>query len=356
MTGCKAPEVLDTTRRAVRVEALLTLHPAWQEVASLDRAIAQFTNRPPLSGNVAPPLPQMPTGFVPPPDLPATLPQQRQRRAQEYEDQYLRQLGETLRLHDETFLTRLGRKLEQGAKLQYQKELDARQASIRADRLAQAAILDRQITALRFRDVAFLTQIKVYKDQALLDAQFQHQELLSQIASLSAQDDALVAPAGIALAAQTALGARLEDLRAEAVRQVAQETQRLAALRAERVKREQTKLVYEPDPLPSLDTTPLPPPDERETPLALPTGTQSADAMRAANGVVTQAAQRQRLAWTAQRDRLIAVIRADTQQGVEQIARQRGWTLAPAGAPGAIDATDTVKPLLRAQWRQATQE
>ena len=354
--GCRPSDALAPTRRVARVEALLTTHPAWAQVASLDRDIAQFAASAPLSGTVAPPLGPLPSGFAPPPDLPTTLPQQRRERTQAYEDQYLGQLAETLRLRDQTYLTRLGRRLEQEAKLQYQKELAAKQAAIRAERLPQAAVLDRQITALRFRDVAFLTQIKVYQDQALLDAQLQHNELQTQIAALIVQDDALLAPALIAQAAQTALGTRLEDLRAAATRQIAQETQTLAAQRADRVKREQAKLVYEPDPLPSIDTTPLPPVEERETPLVLPPGAQGAAAMRAANSVVQQAAQRQRAAWTTQRDHLISLIRADTQQGVEQLARQQGWTLAPVGTPGAPDITESLKPLLRAQWQQARQE
>ena len=135
-----------------------------------------------------------------------------------------------------------------------------------------------------------------------------------------------------------------------------QERQALAARRADRSKQEQGKLTYEPEPLPSIDTTPLPPADSRETPLNLPPGFQAPAAMQSADVLVKQAAARQQSVWQAQRERLLAAIRADTQQAIAQIARQRGWKLVPAGTPRAQDETDTVRPLLRAQWQQARQE
>ena len=74
--------------------ALLTLHPAWEQVVSLDRAISQFNTRPPLSGVAAPDLPPMPALLPPLPAVPPTAPQQRQQRTPDYEAQYLQQLGQ----------------------------------------------------------------------------------------------------------------------------------------------------------------------------------------------------------------------------------------------------------------------
>ena len=355
-SGCKKPEIIDTGPHSVRVESLLTLHPAWEQVVSLDRAVAQFTTRPALSGAVAPDLPPMPAPLPPLPAVPPTAPQQRQQRTHDYENQYLQQLARTLLMQDETYLTRLEKRLTQESDTQYQKELAERKASIRAERVRRAEVLDRQIRLLSLRDVTFQTQLQVYKGQAYEDALLQDKQLQAQIAVLSKEADDLVSQDIISGLAQDALKTRPQELKAQATGQVEQERQALAARRADRIKQEQGKLTYEPEPLPSIDTTPLPPADSRETPLNLAPGQQAPAAMQAADALVKQAVTRQQAVWQAQRERLLAAIRADTQQAVAQIARQRGWKLVPAGSPRAHDETDAVRPLLRAQWQQARQE
>jgi hypothetical protein len=355
-TGCRRPEIIDSGPHAVRVESLLTLHPAWEQIVSLDRTISQFTTPPPLSGMAAPDLPPMPTLLPPLPAVPPTAPQQRQQRTLDYETQYLQQLAQTLRLQDETYLTRLAKRLTQESEAQYQKELAGRIASIRAERVRRAEVLDRQIRLLSLRDVAFQTQLRVYTGQAYDDALLQDKQLQAQIAALSKEADDLVSQDIISGMALEALKTRLQELKAQAERQVEQERQALEARRADRVKKEQGKLTYEPEPLPSIDTMPLPPADSRETPLNVAPGVQAPAAMQSADTLVKQAVERQQSVWQAQRERLLTVIRADTQQAVAQIARQRGWKLVPVGTPRAHDETDTVRPLLRAQWQQARQE
>ena len=120
--GCKQPAIVNTTPQAVRVDALLTLHPAWAQVIALDQTVSKFTDRLPMREPAAVPLTPMPPDLNMPAPLPPTVTQDRQQRTRDYETQYLQQLAETLRLQDEIYLTRLSRRLEQEAETQYQKE------------------------------------------------------------------------------------------------------------------------------------------------------------------------------------------------------------------------------------------
>ena len=356
--GCKKPEIDSTNHYSVRVDTLLMVHPAWNQVVTLDRTINQFANRVPLREVIATPLPPMPPNLSAPPLLPPTVAQERQQRTRDYEAQYLQQLAETLRLQDKIYLTRMARRLEKEAESQYQKELAERNASIRAERLREAKDLDRQITILQFKDVAFQSQMNVYtsKDQAYSDAKLQHDRINALLAELSSKADSLVSREIIADLAKTALATRRQELQLQSEKQMEQEREALAAKRAEHIKLEQGKLTSEPDSLPSIETTPTPAPEEKETPLTLLPDLTSGVATQEAERVVKSALSAQQKSWQRQRERLIAVIRADTQQAVNQIAHERKWKLVPFGTSPSQDVTGIVKSLLQIQWNQSGQE
>lgn len=356
--GCKQPVLGSAAHQSVRVETLLSLHPAWAQVVTLDRTINQFAHRIPVQEVIASPLPPMPPNLSAPPPLPPTIVQDRQQRTRDYETQYLQQLAETLRLQDEIYLTRLARRLEKEAESQYQKDLAERTAAIRAGRLREAKDLDRQITILQFKDVAFQSQLRAYSsnEQAYSDADLQHKRIEVLIKELSTKADILVSAAIISDLAKTALATRRQELQLQAEKQVEQERQDLAAKRAEHIKQEQGKLTSDPDLIPSIETTPMPQAEEKETPLAPLSSALSEGGMREAENVVKSALTEQQKSWQAQRERLIATIRADTQQAINQIAQERKWLLVPPGTPHSQDVTDIVKPLLQTQWKQAGRE
>lgn len=353
--GCRAPSVMLTGRQTVQTDALLTLHPAWAQVEALDKISVQFAAQPRPSGIATPDLPSLPAAFTPPKDAPGVAPAQRLQRAEASSDQYLQQLAETLRLQDEAYLARRARRQAQEVQATYAKELAAREAAIWAERLKQASDLERQITRLQFRDVAFQTQL-IYKGQARLDAQLQHDALLAQIKALTQQADALMLPSSITDVAVADVKPRLEELRRLAEQDQAKERANRATQRAAQIQQEKGKLAFDADPLPPINETPLPAPDSRETPLVLPPGAAAGATFQTANGGVGAKLALQKAAWQAQRERLVTIIRADTQQAFTQIAKQKGWNLAPPGTSGAQDETEAVKPLLRAQWMQGRAE
>ena len=354
--GCRQPEIALKGRQSVQMDALLPLHPAWAQVESLDKIRAQFAARQPPGGVVAPDLPPLPPAFTPPKETVAAAPEQRLQRAQASTEQYLKQLAEILRLQDEAYLARQARRQAQAVQATYAKELSAREAAIRAERLRQASELDRQITRLQFREVAFQTQLRVYKGQAKADAQLQADALLAQIDALGKQGDALLVASDISNLALADMKPRLRELNLQADKEREQERVNRVARREAQLQQEKSKLAFDADPLPPINATPLPAPDSRETPLVLPPGSQAGATFQAASASMGNRRARQEAEWQAQRERLMAVIRADTAKAVAQIAKQQGWNLVSEGTPRAEDETKTIMPLLRQQWMQGRSE
>ena len=76
-------------------------------------------------------------------------------------------------------------------------------------------------------------------------------------------------------------------------------------------------------------------------------------AQQTAQAQITAALARQKTAGSRQREQILALIRADTEQALQQIAARENWKLVPAGTPGATDATNDAAKALREQWQNA---
>ena len=76
-------------------------------------------------------------------------------------------------------------------------------------------------------------------------------------------------------------------------------------------------------------------------------------AQQTAQAQITTALAQQKTAGGRQREQILAVIRADTEQAVQQIAARENWKLVPPGTPGATDATSDAAKSLREQWKNA---
>ena len=227
---------------------------------------------------------------------------------------------------------------------------------IRSARIAEAEVLERQITVLSFKQVAFASQMRVYssnKDQAYLDAELQYNHLQALIDELTTKADDLVSnTTAIAALAQKALRTRQQELQQHAEKQVEQERQGLAARRAERLKREQVTLTSVPDTLPSIENTPTPTTEgEAEKPTHASEALSNGGTREADNDVKAALSLQQQI-WRGERARLVNAIRMDTQKAVLQIAHAKNWHLVPPGTPDAQDITNFVKQLLKAEWKQ----
>jgi len=360
VTGCKAPAPAPRARVRVDYDALLVNHPLWTQVLELDRISGQLVHSNVQATVVGTPLSDLPHPLESPPPVPATVAEIRQNRVRDYEATYLGQLAETLRIKDERYLLLRTRQLQKEAEAEYQKELATEMAGIRVDRLHKAQDLDRTITRLRFRDVPLQVQQKVGRGQSAQDAQIQHDILTRQIESLTRESEDLISPAIISDLAKQALRGRQETLLSAATAEVQKETSQLSTDRANRVTQERGKITDRIEPVSSIDRIALPEIGREQAPLVLSPLQLEAGAMRAALASSQQRVAQQSAVWKAQRDRMVAAIRADIEQASLKIAGERGWILYDGSAresqnttlnAALPDETETIRGLLIQHWQ-----
>jgi hypothetical protein len=295
----------------------------------------------------------LPPAFPAPVVIPANLAQERRQRIAEDARRRIAGLTQELRRRNEERV----RREERAA----QRQLEARLAAAKAER--EAALPARleairreavqQIEPLRYKEVVFLSQTREFTSQPLLDAQTQLNAVRAEIARLTDEREARLADARAEV--QRQLDADRAKWTAELEQNLARRRAELEALAARQIAHEEASLAAETEPIPDLGTALPPPPgpaEQPQPPIAPPTDAAFARARAQVGAAVSQ----QQAALEAQRQRLLAAIRKDTEQAVIQVARQQGWTLAPEGAAGASDMTATVAEALRAQWQQSGKE
>lgn len=354
LVGCSPGPLVLLPKRYVRMESLLPLHPAWAQVVSLDRIARQIRSAPPPAFPFTP-LPPAPQTFAPPPAEPPGLAAQRQERIRADALRYERQLERALTDSDRLLFNRQERTERKQVQQQLAQERAKRLAGLQTEALHQTRDIARQITRLQFRIVALKSQLNVYTDQPLQDAQIQYRQALAQVAALRQQRRDVLA--GVAPEVERQVSALQPQLEAASQQRLQQFQAAQAASRAQKIARERQNLETAVTPLPATLTTPPPlPSDTRETPLALPTSADAAQSLQAGAAQVQGALARQATQWALERGRLLNTIRSDTAQAVQQIARRQGWQLVAPQTRGASDATAAVIPALAAQWRHGATE
>jgi len=351
--GCRRASAPSAPRVFVRLEALLPLHPTWAQVTSLQRMAQTGQSAQAQAAGLRLATSPLPPTFPAPIAIPANLAQERRQRIAEDARRRIAGLTQELRRRNEERV----RREERAA----QRQLAARLAAAKAER--EAALPARleairreaaqQIEPLRYKEVVFLSQTREFTSQPLLDAQTQLNAVRAEIARLTDERDARLADAQAEV--QRQLDADRAKWTAELEQNLARRRAELEALAARQIAREEASLAAETEPIPDLGTALPPPPgpaEQPQPPTALPTDA----AFARARAQVGAASSQQQAALEAQRQRLLAAIRKDTEQAVIQVARQQGWTLAPEGAAGASDMTATVAEALRAQWQQSGKE
>lgn len=352
--GCRPAPLLLTPKRYVRMESLLPLHPAWAQVLSLDRIARQMRVAAPPAFSFTP-LPPAPQAFAPPPAEPPGLAAQRQERIRADALRYERQLEQALTDSDRLLFNRQERTERKRVQQQMAQERAKRLDVLQTEALHQTRDISRQITRLQFRIVALKSQLNVYTDQPLQDAQIQYRQALAQVAALRQKlRDVL---ADVEPEVERQLRALQPQLEAASQQRLQQFQEQQAADRAQKIARERQNLESAVTPLPATLTAPLPlPSDARETPLALPTSADAARSLQRGAVQVQGAVARQAAQWERERHLLLDTIRNDTEQALKQIARKQGWQLVAPQTVGATDATAAVIPALTAQWRHGATE
>jgi hypothetical protein len=347
--GCRGRPAAAVPLRTVRLEALLPLHPAWRQALLLQREAQQFRESRPRPDGIVLELPGLPSNFASPQKVPQSLIDERRNRLKQEAARYVDSFAEQLAARNNAIYDQEARAGRADLEATYQRQLAARRKVLQdeADRRAAMLLVARE--RLQYRLIALRSQISAYTEQARIDAVAQRDRIRQDVARIDSERLALLDAVG---------PEAIKQMVKERERMEAELAQRLAARKREldqdlkdQTARELARLTEMPDPIPAIGSTPPPARYLHETPLPLPTQQQTLQAVQAAQALVDARAAAKQPALQAQQARLIALIRDDTMQAVEQIARQRGWKLVPYGTRGAIDATATAATAIREQWK-----
>ena len=211
--------------------------------------------------------------------------------------------------------------------------------------------IGQRIRALLFRDIAVRSRIQDLAQARstgllpLRSAQAEHAGILAEIDRLTGENHGLVTQDIVIETARK----RDSFYREELAKSKERLTEREVALKSETQDKIAAALRRPHDTgIPPPADPRLPPPDPHMTPLPLPPESDAAIVSLPSNTQI--ALNRQSVVWKAQRNTLIAEIRADTWKAVQQAALRRGWRLEATPKPGALDGTDETADDLRAQW------
>lgn len=349
--GCSHPPLLAAPHRYVRVDALLPLHPSWDQIRALDRELARLKTAPAQSGAFQyEPYPALPV-FTPRISSPTNLAVERAQQVKEDAKRYVASVTNTVRNSNRSILA-IERRREQ-------RRIDAAVAARVADATQEMrnvnavrmfAIAER-LRSLAFRDIVVQSQIQDLEQahtrdlKPLRDAQAEHAAIVAEAARLRAENAALRAQ-DVATTIARKRDAFYREERARSDERIAKREEELNAELQDKVAAAMSKQRDTAIPAPVAPR--LPPPDPRATPLPLPPEPQVT--LVSASSRVQSALARQSALWVAQRKALIDEIRLDTMKSVQQAANRRGWKLENAPAPGVADGTTEMADDLRAQW------
>ena len=355
--GCSNPTLQVSPHRFVRIEALVPLHPSYEQVRSLDREVARLKTAPSISGQFS--YSDHPgIALLKPRSTPsANLATQRAAQIDLDERRYLDSLRKSLTNSNQSVLTAYRRREQRRVELAVNVHMaEAAKALQDVNDVKLFAIRER-IRTLSLRDIVVKSQIQDLAQARTADitplrsAQNEHTAILHDVGILKTEDAAIRAQ-DINLEVRRTRDSFYKEELTRSKEIVAKREEELRAETRDRVAAAQREQRLSVIPVPEQPS--LPPIDPRSAPLQTPVGTKlefSAGAIQVQPVVV-----RQSRIWEAQRAALMAEIRADTIRAVQQVALQRGWRLELSQQNGAIDGTSEAADDLRTQWRMGKPE
>lgn len=346
LAGCRRPAVLPAAPRYVRIETLLPLHPAWAQTQALERITAGLSPANRVITDASLPLP---TPYPFQSTTPKNLADERKKRIKDDSEQYLNQLATFLFADNAQRWNRETRARQRQADAQYRRELAAKVTALAGLAAVKRAGLNAQINRLGYTAVAYESQGRIFIGQSQRDAKANLLRVNNQIEELTRQRDAI--PSDFRPEAVTqmqtrrmALNKTVLDFRDQRAKELAAELQDQLDNRSrqlESASRSITTFGANLPVTPKPAAVPIPPPPDFQA------------AQQAGQAQITAALTRQKTANAAQREQLLAVIRADTEQALQQIAARENWKLVAVGTRGADDATSDAAKALREQWKPA---
>lgn len=355
--GCRHPANRSPARRFVRIDALLTLDPAWAQVAALDGAVAEAVRSGRPVGGIRWSGQRMMRPFSPRAEFAWPQITEHTSVVEEYARHYLDDEARILRVRDAERLAREERIQRRRLNLQVAEERARLRESIRLKHLRAADDIAAQIIALGYRQVALNSQVRSYTGQSQLDAHRQWDTVTAEIAGLTRQQAALLRDIGPEV--QRALESRRRELEQglEARLQISVSAARTQAETMDAAIQRRLASALSASGRQSLPLQLAGAAGSAATryvpmPLSLPMPLNASSSITNAARTVAEASGAEDVAWSAARGRLLDAIRVDTRGAVEQIARARGWVLVHEGTRAASDATADMEAALRSQWRR----
>jgi hypothetical protein len=350
--GCSRPVLPAAPHRYVRLDALLPLHPSWEQIRALEREVARLKTASVQAGSFQYEPHLALSTFTPRLSPPANMAVERAAQVDRDARRYVDSLRKSLTDANRSIISIERRREQRRVDADVAARLAEAARALKDENDVQAFAIRKRLEALATRDIVVRSQIQDLAQARTLDrrplrtAQAEHAAIVADMARLKEESTALLAEDVARMVAgrrdvilrdeqaksRDRLAKREEELKGEIEDKLA------AAMRAQR------DTAIPPPAAPR-----LPAPDPRTTPLPLPAGASAP--IVAAPTLVQPALDRQSAIWQAQRGSLIAEIRADTAKAVEQVAMRRGWILVAGPQGGATDATDEAADDLRAQWQ-----
>ena len=345
--GCRREIVPLTSRRYVRLDALLPLHPAWSQITALENVQAGFSvpAREMTSG-----VPAFPTAFPFTQTTPENLANERQKRIKADAAEYLKQWTAFLTADNAQRLEREVQARQRHDDALNRQDLVQKTAALKLDAAKTTGKLDHEIYLLGFLEVDYGSQGRAFIGDSRRNAIANAAKTRDRITALKKQRDALSQQDFRAAASE-----QLQSVRAQRIADAASFRRRreseLAADLQGQVTNRQKQLAESSQAIGILGRNlPTQPPSQTGPPPAPP---DMAAVSQIARAQADAAQGQQHTQEMIQRERLLAAIRLDTEKAVAQIAEREGWQMVPEGSPRAADATEAVAKSLRAQWQRS---
>jgi hypothetical protein len=333
----------------VRVDALLPLHPSWEQIKSLDRELAQMKSAPNQAGEMRfEPHPALPV-FVPRTVTPANQAVERAAQIEKDAARYLASLQKSLASANQSIMSIERRREQRRIDAAVAERLADAAKKVRDENEVKLFAIAQRIKALALRDIVVrsriqdLAQARSTDLKPLRDSQTEHTAILAELDRLKAENRAILTQ-DIAAAAARRRDVFLREEQAKSRERLAKRDEELKAEAQDKIAAAMRK--QRDTTIPPATDRNLPAPDPRTAPLPIPVET----AYVSSAAPVRSALDRQSAVWQAQRATLIDEIRADTKKAVKQVAARRGWKLEEHPTPGALDGTDEAADELRTQW------
>jgi len=335
----------------VRLEALLPLHPAWEDVRQIDALLAHTRRLPSPSAQASLPLDEvaLPSPLKTDGSIPMNLAKARAERTVPAALERVERLRTAL----DVLNSRVVRREQTAGQKVVAADVARQEADLRAGLEAEERRIRAQVPEtlrdLQFREIALQSQVDGLPEPHRSEAQRKLDRVRQEIEAIQAAREAGDE------AARQRVARQVEDYRQE---RRARETERLDQLRA-RLNRETDQIVAEnqEEARRSLG---------RLKALAMPSVPRSADVRakrlpspaEVAAGVAPTTAERSAAATsdeiaalTSRRQRLLHFITGDVRRRVENLAAQKQWRIAFAPASGLPDMTAQVVAALREEWK-----